>query len=97
MLDTFLCIFYVKLHSLNIIISKEHSFEVLIIKKELIFMLILKKINYLDFQMLMRSLKIADAVSTDPAPLPTTVTSSARSVLSVATFSVPSTAKGDPL
>ena len=44
----------------------------------------------------MISLSIAEAVSIDPAPLPTTVTSSARSVLSVATFSVPSTAKGDP-
>lgn len=48
------------------------------------------------FHILIISLKIAEAVSIDPAPLPATVTSSARSVLSVATFNVPSTAKGDP-
>mgnify|MGYP001168699311 CR=1 FL=1 len=33
MLNTFLCTFYVKQHSLNITIPKEHSLEVLIIKK----------------------------------------------------------------
>ena len=46
--------------------------------------------------MLIRSLNIAEAVSIEPAPLPTTVTSSAKSVLRVATFKVPSTANGEP-
>ena len=39
---------------------------------------------------------MAEAVSIEPAPFPTTVTSSAKSVLRVATLSVPSTAKGEP-
>jgi hypothetical protein len=43
------------------------------------------------------SLSIADAVSMDPAPTPTTVTSSDRSVFRVITFNVPFTANGEPL
>ena len=42
------------------------------------------------------SLSMADAVSIEPAPTPTTVTSSDKSVLNVITFNVPFTANGEP-
>ena len=45
---------------------------------------------YLFFIILIRSVSIADAVSNDPAPLPITVMSSAKSVVTFAKFKVPS-------
>ena len=41
------------------------------------------------FKILITSVNIADAVSSDPAPRPITVTSPAKSVLMVAMFNVP--------